>query len=327
MISDIYSGLELASSSTCPYSDELKFSTPKTPLVPPIETAGRLYISWSYLLGPLLGAYMPKLVSGYFNFRASATPEAKNFWCGHDTFHDSDGFHTGVEMVTISNEKIQKVLARCREHRAKFTGLLHQLIARGLGRALPADQTAECFISQTAIDLRRCLTQITDDDMGLCPSGYYETFPRTDPKQWGGWATAGDDSTIWTAARATTEALTKCASTLTDQPIGLLAYLRNFYPWMRGQIGKRRDCSYELSNLLSFDPGLSTTWRMGSVYFSQPANATGGCLSFNVVSRKGGDMVIILSWQIGALDVEDEQRFASRVCNSIYSSLDVLASS
>ena len=59
--------------------------------------------------------------------------------------------------------------------------------------------------------------------------------------------------------------------------------------------------------------------------FSQPASAGGSCLSFTTVTRHGGDMVLMLSWQSGIVGVEDEQGLASRICASISRSIDELA--
>ncbi|KAL1306950.1 hypothetical protein AAFC00_005588 [Neodothiora populina] len=338
------SGLRMSSSPTCPYDDETKISLSDAattkPLPPPIDEGGQLKITWSYLLSPLLGAYLPKTITDYFNLRAAATPESPDQWRGEPTFHDDDNpstFKTGLDFVTVNNETMTKVLAKCKSHSTKFTGLLHQLIVRALSQGIPAE-TAGSFVSGTAVDLRRHAASLSDDDMAVCASVYFELFARADVNAWTGWAAAADDASIWVASRATTEGLARRAESLVDQPVGLLAYLRNFYPWMKDQVGKPRDSSYELSNLLSFSPraepqSTSTTsprdtedWTLSSVLFSQPANAVGSGLNFNVVTLKGGDMVLMLTWQLGVLGVDDEQRFAERVCSSIGSSLDVLAS-
>ncbi|CAD0110053.1 unnamed protein product [Aureobasidium uvarum] len=284
--------------------------------------AGRLSISWSYLLSPLLGAYLPSFVANSLGIRASATPEADDQWAGNKTFFDPGAYQTRLAVVSIENGHVQKILQQCRKHDVKFTGLLHQLIVQALSKEVSPEK-AGCFVSQTAVDLRSHLTGITDSDMALCPTAYYELFTRT---------VQGDTSkesnpmteAFWDAARLTTKNLAQCAGTLNDQPVGLLAYLRDMYPWTRGQVGKRRECSYELSNIMSFNPGpfkAEKRWHIESMIFSQPANVGSGCLNFNVVSRYQGDLAIVISWQAGALDVQDEQSFAENVGNHIATSL------
>lgn len=60
--------------------------------------------------------------------------------------------------------------------------------------------------------------------------------------------------------------------------------------------------------------------------FSQPANATGSPVNFNVVTTKGGDMVVSLTWQKGVLGVEqDEDEWAKRVCEHLERDMEALA--
>lgn len=321
-------GLQLAKDHQSLQGVSSEVKTPAKPLLPTLEQAGKLTISWSYLLSPILGAYLPNFISKPLNLRASATPESPGQWRGLRTTHDKNSFSTGLEMLVVENDKMQKVLSRCRLHGAKFTGLLHQLIVRALSENVPIDAPASSFVSQTAVDLRKNVQGIEDDDMALCPTGYYELFPRNnDPSLWTDW-TSNSESPIWHSARSTTEKLAICADTLHDQPIGLLAYLSNFHSWTKGQIGKLRDESYELSNILSFSPAISTSeqkCRIESMVFSQPANANAACLSINVVSKKGGAMTLVLSWQLGVLGLDDEADFAAKVCASIGASFDELA--
>ncbi|CAD0087234.1 unnamed protein product [Aureobasidium vineae] len=321
----LLSGLKQAQSADCAYDDDPKFASPSNPLLPTLETAGRLSISWSYLLSPLLGAYLPSFVANSLGIRASATPEAHDQWTGKKTFFDPEAYQTRLKVLSIENGHVQKILQECRKHDIKFTGLLHQIIVQALSKELPPEK-AGCFVSQTAVDLRSHLKGITDSDMALCPTAYYELFTRTVQGNTSKESSSMTEA-LWDAARLTTQNLSQCAGTLNDQPVGLLAYLRNMYPWTRGQVGKRRECSYELSNIMSFNPGLfepEKIWNIESMIFSQPANVGSGCLNFNVVSRYQGDLTIVISWQAGALDVKDEQLFAENVGNHITTSLQSL---
>lgn len=317
----LLSGLKQAQSADCAYDDDPKFASPITPLLPTLEMAGRLSISWSYLLSPLLGAYLPAFVANPLGMRASATPEADDQWAGDKTFFEPESYQTCLEVVFIGHSVIQKIIQECRKHNVKFTGLLHQIIVQALSKELPPAK-AGCFVSQTAVDLRSHLNGITDDDMALCPTAYYELFRRISNDETS--RQPGSDA-FWDAAHTTTQNLAKCAGTLNDQPVGLLAYLRSMYPWTRGQVGKRRECSYELSNIMSFNPGPfepEQGWNIESTIFSQPANVSSGCLNFNVVSRYQGDLTIVISWQAGALDVQDEQVFVERVGQHMATSLE-----
>ncbi|KAI5194137.1 hypothetical protein E4T39_08773 [Aureobasidium subglaciale] len=302
-------GLRNVQRTDCTYDDDPEFRSPKSPLLPTLEMAGRLSISWSYLLSPLLGAYLPTFIANPLGIRASATPQADDQWTGRETFFNGHDYRTRVEVISINNAHVQKILQACRKHDVKLTGFLHQVIVQALSKELP-EERAGCFVSQTAVDLRSHLNGISDDDMALCPTAYYELFARTTE------TSATRSTSFWRAARSTTKRLAECASTMKDQPVGLLVYLRNMYPWSKGQVGKRRECSYELSNIMSFNPGPlqpGEGWDIESMIFSQPANVSSGCLNFNIVSRYQGDLTIVISWQEGALDVQDEEVFAENL--------------
>jgi hypothetical protein len=115
-----------------------------------------------------------------------------------------------------------------------------------------------------------------------------------------------------------------------DQPIGLVQYLDKFRPWFLEKLGETRDSSYEISNAVVFDPSSKDntsisgvgidgegTWDIERMVFSQPANVTNCPLSFSVVTRKDGEMVMTLNWQVGVLGVADENGFAKDILGRI----------
>ena len=139
---------------------------------------------------------------------------------------------------------------------------------------------------------------------------------------------------MWYVARTLTSRFAESAGTIRNQPIGLIKYVRDMRAWTLGSIGKRRGYSYELSNVMSFDPApeagiegsqRDSKWKLEELTFSQPANLSGAALSFNVISLKGGPMVIALTWQLGAFGFADESGFAKRVCDVITSDFKKLA--
>ena len=318
------------------YDDKPLCNSPSSPLLPPLEQTCKLKISLPFLLAPLIATYMPKFLSDMFNLRASATPHTPDSWIGTLASYDPGNFHTGLEIVVIDKETLNATLTVCRLHGAKYTGLLHQVIVRVLSQALPADTPAGNFVGVTAVDLRNLIPGISDDDMALCVSGVHEAFPRVD----GGSSPCSkqdedDMGALWAAARNTTERLAAAASTLSDQPIGLLQYLAHFRTWLVNQIGKPHDGSYEISNILSFDPfsGDKTpnqqhtkSWDVERMFFSQPANPISNPLCFQFVSRKGGDMAMTLTWQRGILGVPDEDNFVKGICDAFQRLISSIAS-
>jgi hypothetical protein len=301
------------------------------PLPPPIEKAGKLSLSWSFLLSPLIGAYMPSFLASMLGFRASWIAQSSDIWHGKDLTFDPNNFRTGLTMLTIDPDTMRNALQRCKARQTTFTGLLNHLIARSISENV----SAEAFAAQIVVDLRHLFQDTyANNAMTNSVSAYNETVPRSTTESTQDWTDPASD--IWTAARNTSAGLKEASSTLHNQPIGLLAYLKEFRPWTLGQIGKPRECSYEISNLVVFDPvskagslnPSSSAVAVEKTIFSQPANAAGPCLSFNLVSTKGGPLMMTVTWQRGVLGLgqdEDESEFVRRICSRVESLIVELA--
>ncbi|KAL0254275.1 Alcohol acetyltransferase [Diplodia seriata] len=329
----------LSSASTSLSAASPIYHPPATPaLLPPIERTVALPVSWPFLLLPVASSYLPSalltsrlLTSRHVLFRASVAPHRPDAWTALPTAYDAANFRTGAAFALAPPAVVQGMLRRCRMHNGvKLTGALHGVVVRALSAALPESPSSASFIAQTAINLRHLMPRYgTPDDprnwaaaVGLCVSVAHHAFPRDDGAVEALAADGGED-VFWHRARETTRALAERSSTLGDQPIGLLKYLRSFRGWLEGQVGGRREASYEVSNLMAFKPEGEGEgeggWGLGRMVFSQPANATGAAVNFNIVTREGGDMVVALTWQRGVLGVDggDEDGWAKGVCEGL----------
>ncbi|BDD58028.1 hypothetical protein MAP00_003340 [Monascus purpureus] len=234
--------------------------------------------------------------------------------------YEEDDFRTASEILILPKETVEGVLVACRAHGAKFTGLLNHVIVHVLSRVLPFSGS---FIGNIVVDLRHLVKGYTEDDMVNAVSSVLEVSARVDSSYDDDGAHIKQHEAMWTAARKTTTHLAARANTTSGQPIGLIKYVSNIRDWYTGQLGKDRSSSYEISNLVSFDPRRGSTqqkktaWDIERVFFSQPANVTGCPLNFQVVSRKGGGMVITINWQVGVLGVDDEDIFVKEVAKGI----------
>lgn len=312
------------------------YQPPASSLPPPLEEACHLRISWPFLLLNILGSIVPTVAHKLFGFQPSG---ADNVWSGRAMCHDSLNFQTGSQSLLVKSDKVHSILKVCREHGTKFTGIFNQLVVSALDHALAGDPTTRSFLGGIVLDLRALIPLYSDDQMGNFVSAHYEP---SDPSELVSLRNARgnlkQNAAFWNAARGTTERLANCSTTLSDQPIGLLRYISKFRPWMLGQLGKKRDFSYEISNLVVFDPqprGLSANppasaeckkWTVDRLIFSQPANAIGSALNFQIVTMKNGDMIITLNWQQGVLGVSDEDSFARGILGEINTEIDGLSS-
>ncbi|KAE8391095.1 alcohol acetyltransferase [Aspergillus alliaceus] len=311
------------------YDQNMICQPPISPLPPPLEDACNLRITWSYLLSPLLQQHLPRFLCRWFGVQSQPPAHA---YTGQPITYIPERFRTGSQTLIIQKNLLDDVLTACRAQRGRLTGLLSQLVVRALREALPRETRYKAYIGQIVIDLRSFLPDYSDNTMGNCVSAVYETS-----------ACSGIESTydqsFWDAVRKTTSRLSDAANKLDDQPVGLLKYLSNFRPWFLEKIGKRRDSSYEISNLGIFDPSIygsatatatpsqeENDWKIEKIVFSQPANVTASPLNFQVVTVKDADMIITLNWQVGVLGVTDEETFTKEVLNKVKGSMEEIAS-
>ncbi|KXJ94980.1 hypothetical protein Micbo1qcDRAFT_156767 [Microdochium bolleyi] len=372
-----------------------------TKLDEPFDTPKRLPISWGYLLGPLFAVCLPQWLAILLGIRASTSTLEQGTWIGPPMFHNkaapspppsparpsstssssSSSFHkqrrastigpaakptdeTQLRLIEIPADQVAAALRASREHGAKLTAVLHQIIVHALSAALPShtrevqrrksfsvsgssaqdDGSSRAmaitrFASQTAINMRPTLG-IPNTTMGLYVNGCYGYYARS------GGGTASTAAAVsysdrksplsdaeWAAAAAMTTSFALCGARLADQPIGLLRYAPSVRGWMAKKMGQRRDCSYEVSNLLAFAPPPQRRGSAGEeampekvdvdwIVFAQPRNPTSAPIVFDVVSVKGGILVITVVWQAGALadvtsGVEDEGRLVDEICQGI----------
>jgi hypothetical protein len=297
---------------------------PTTPLLPPIEEGGRMSLSWSYLLSPLLGTYLPRSVVSFLGLRDSWLSPETDIWRGEKTRFDPENHRTGLVLITLTCDVKEKILQQCRANKTRFTGLLQHLIARSLISPDGGGIDASAFLAGVAIDMRHLFPGVySAASMMNCVTGYSELIPSP-PSSAEDWST-NSSSEFWNACRKTSASLKLAASTLHNQPIGLLQYLKAFRPWTTSLVGKERDMSFEISNLGSFEPKRSRSGiGVEKLLFSQPAKASGSLLDFNVVSVEGSPLVLTVTWQRGVLGVgggREEDDFVSKVCGKLESLL------
>ncbi|KAF9888231.1 hypothetical protein FE257_009226 [Aspergillus nanangensis] len=309
------------------YDQDPIYQCRRSPFPPPLEEVCELRISWSFLLSTLFGAHLPGFLCNWLDLQPSGCPSPR-VYLGIPMRHNPDNFHTGCRILIVDKALLESVLATCREHHAKLTGLLNQLVVRALSKALPPESDEESFIGQIVVDLRSMIPAYSNDTMGNCVSAIHETSPRFR-------GDSGYDDMFWEAVRRTTSRLAGAAGTLDDQPVGLLKYLSNYRGWFSQKLGQNRDSSYEISNLGVFDPSLVNesdaalhaprrddgSWRIQRMVFSQPANVTASPLNFQAVTTVGGEMVVTLSWQVGVLGVADEDVLTADIMANIEESL------
>ncbi|KAK5708944.1 Alcohol acetyltransferase [Elasticomyces elasticus] len=284
-------------------------------LLPPLENAALLPISWSFLLRPLMGEFLPSLLVRALGL---SSEKSSNLWTGAQERPNlppsSQLLHTAVCHRLIPNLVLERALAACRSHEARLTGLLAVMVARALAGALynRGIDNGE-YKATLPIDLRRHVPDAQNSMANYASATYGIVTVLQEQQQI---LTDRD----WSMAQGLTKDLTKDSSTLVDQPVALLKYLSNFRDWTLRQVSKPAEGSFEVSNAGAFDnavPPSSAGWSLQDMMFSQSANALGDPFNVNVASTKGGPLAIVLTWWPGMLGVDDEKKLMDEVCEGL----------
>jgi hypothetical protein len=289
-----------------------------------MEKIANLSISWSYLLRPLLGEYLPPFLSRALGVVAD-TPGAT--WCGAPQRtqmpEPAQLVTTALRMKSITGPTVKQVLDVARKHESRLTGLIIRLVCRALVKCLDSHGRAyDTFNVDTAIDLRSCMPS-AKDIMGCFPSALEEAITVSTKVD----LPLGDED--WNSARHLTSRLAQASNTRADQPVGLLRYLIDYRQWTLKKASNPPDSSFGMSNLGVFDgtaDGMEK-WQVTDMVFSQSADAAGTPFNVNIASAKGGSLNIGISWWPGMLGVDNENKFVEEVLEDVSSQLEGLVSS
>lgn len=289
-----------------------------------------LPVSLSFLLGPALGHYLPKFVSNFFGLKASASGSDEGTWVGISHFDDrlspDRPVNTAIEIFSLDNETLSKVLKTCRSQQTTLTPLLNELIALCINSKLPKYYASfgqkKNLVSCIPTNIR-AVASIPAGTVGNFAGATYSRHPIT-PTQ---------EQEIWPRARTQGANITNSVTSLKDQVVGLLAWISNMKTWMEGQLGHMGDSSWQLSNLMAFDGGKDPI-TVEKMFFCQPADVVGMPIDFNTVSVKGGDLVICAVWQPGAIGLdkanetsveENERKFVVEILLELKTRLRLVA--
>lgn len=294
-------------------------------LPPALEQAGNLSISWSFLIGPLVGEFCPPWIARMLGL-SKDNPEYSKPWCGAATRptrkSTADALvQTAVHVTAVPPEILQSAIAACRKHNARVTSLLNHLLCRALARNLHSrGQEYRKFATETAIDLRRCLPVEYQQSMGNYASAVTETVEISHESL----ETGAID---WESIQASTKNLGERSSTLADQPTGLLKYLSNYREWTLKKASTPAEASFGMSNLGVFDGSSNTSddsaasWTVTDMVFSQSADATGAPFNLNVASGKHGSLMLVVTWWPGMFGLEDERLFVQDTMKAVVGQL------
>ena len=179
-----------------------------------------------------------------------------------------------------------------------ITPLLSVVIARLLAcqHPNPGDLAATVAISLrrfSGVDDRQVVNHVASVTVP------FSTFPKS-----GSLSSSGSNPLDWSVVRSCKKVIDARATSPANQNTPLLRFLKDYRKWFKKRIGKRREGSFEVSNIGVMDGGIEKggAARFRRIIFSQSASVTGPAYCFCVATTKGADMAIALSWQKGILE-------------------------
>jgi hypothetical protein len=282
-------------------STDAVIEPPKLDLLPSVEEARSWPLSTMFVVSQA--------------FKELVLPVNPSLWTGPPVqFSPDDLPKTRLLTLFVDSQTVARLTHRCRQNGVTITPLLSVVIARLLARRHP---TEGVFTGTIALSLRR-FTGI-DDRKIVNHVASVTTHFATHPKS-GYLFASGSNPFEWSVVRSCKKAIDTVAMSPANQDTILLRFLKDYSGWFKKRIGKRREASFELSNIGAVGGGMEKgdTARFTRIIFSQSASITGPPYCFCVATVNGGDMAIALTRQDGILEDKAAREVLAALEGEIY---------
>ncbi|KAH9855305.1 alcohol acetyltransferase [Lenzites betulinus] len=227
-----------------------------------------------------------------------------------------------VRIMHLSPQETARLTQRCRANRATITGALYTISAHVLSRLLNRGcegegQLFKDIVVAVAVSLRRYTGSPPSAISNQASSyGGVHSLPTLPPSTTSVYPPLA--AFPWTHAARFSETL-KEELPKTPAFIGVFRLLigRNYESFFRGQLGKKREGTMEISNLGRVPPmapsasneARTSTWAIRETVFVQVDGTVGPALKINVTGTPDGGLGVSVAWGKGALDDELAEEF------------------
>ncbi|KAJ6519129.1 alcohol acetyltransferase [Mycena sanguinolenta] len=262
-------------------------------MLPPVEAVTNVWPSLPTIFDKVYREFAPKYLQNN-----------RHAWSGKPV-PMGGSLRTNIRLVSFPPHDVTALCALCRTHRATLTSAFYVLTVAILSRMLAGDSRYKTISSAVAVSLRG-IAGISGDTICDFVSAHY-AYPPVNP------------NFSWTAAARYAGELRK-QKREARQSVGLLSLLfRNYVPFMRGHLGRKRDSGFVLSNLGRFDAHmLEGTWNVVNTVFAQCDVIIGAAFKLNVVSDPGGTLNIALTWGDNSVGTDFVESFISQFQDAFY---------
>ncbi|KAI9731142.1 MAG: hypothetical protein M1834_005335 [Cirrosporium novae-zelandiae] len=205
---------------------------------------------------------------------------------------------TRFESLKITKDDARRFVAACRKNDTTVTATLQALVASVLFDLIPEEFTTLNSICPVA--LRRWLPAPIDEfSMGTWVGIIGETYQRQQGFSWK------------EACRCRKNIQEVVARKGKDMVSSFPRSIVDFNHYFMDQMGKKRGCSFEISNIGILKMRPEDSWRIGRLVFSQCASATSG-IKVSVATGGDGSLNIGFTWPRGVFDEGLMRAFINR---------------
>ncbi|KAJ7448271.1 hypothetical protein B0H11DRAFT_1929206 [Mycena galericulata] len=257
-----------------------------TVFLPTIEAATRVRPSLRRIAHDLYNLLAP-----------TAWTKANSAWTGKRTPTIPPKLTTHVRLLLFAEPDVKAFIGQCRAHNATLTSTVYALTLCILSRMLANDPEGYKRISAlTAISLRG-VAGVGND--AICD---YVSVEHT-------WPALNVDFSWNEAARFA--AKLKGLKRKGTEAVGMLRFLLgNYVPYMRAQLGTKREAGFVLSNLGRFEaPHIEGRWTIGNTVFAQCEAVVGSAFHISIIGDPTGGLNIAFSWGQTSIDTPFVEAF------------------
>ncbi|KAI9774135.1 MAG: hypothetical protein M1840_005228 [Geoglossum simile] len=232
---------------------------------------------------------------------------------------------TLIRRISIPVASISRLESRCQSEQISITAFLRVLVGKALAETFEQDSQLRC---ETVVSLRPSFSSRSgiNNEMSLLMTASRQYYTNR--------ALLGSEGKFpWGVAKKRVPKIEKeKIIEFRDATLESLRDIPDIRSHLLQKIDKKRENSYSIVNIGVFDGGAAVSpsatasggnhqWSISKMTFSQSCNVIGSAVQFCIVSTKGGEMDIVLSWQDGVV-LEDD---IDRVVRTLREQLLVLA--
>lgn len=259
---------------------------PRLDLLPALEDIHPLPLSLSFVLSQVVQTFLPS--------------SDKQCWTGPPFRSENNITH--LRTVIFPFARVESLLRLCRSNNTTITALITVTIANILAQIYPQYSR---FTSVGAMSFRR-FTGTDKSQIVNYVSSFSHKFSRVSQA---GYIPCSSFS--WNAVQSCHEDIKAATASAKNQKVGLLRYVNDYANYFRKRVGKKRDYSFEVSNVGVLSQNSESVIKR--VIFSQSSSVPGAAYVFSVATAEGGDMAIALTWQDGIIETETAETILSQL--------------